>query len=122
MSAGEYCDRDVIITERSESIRVAVDLMRQHHVGDVVVVEKENGSAKLVGILTDRDIIIEILAEDIDLGSVAAGDVMSHELNTVGEETRLMDAIKQMRAKSVRRLPARASMASGSPCTCGSQK
>ncbi len=105
MSAGEYCNRDVIIIERSESIRVAVDLMRQHHVGDVVVVEKENGSAKPVGILTDRDIIIEILAEDVDLGSVAVGDVMSHELNTVGEETKLMDAIKQMRAKSVRRLP-----------------
>jgi CBS domain-containing protein len=66
MSAGEYCNRDVIIIERSESIRIAVDLMRQHHVGDVVVVEKENGSAKPVGILTDRDIIIEILAEDFD--------------------------------------------------------
>ncbi len=83
MSAGEYCNRDVIIIERSESIRVAVDLMRQHHVGDVVVVEKENGSAKPVGILTDRDIIIEILAEDVDLGSVAVGDV-----SIVGPENR----------------------------------
>ena len=58
MSAGEYCNRDVIIVERSESIRVAVDLMRNQHVGDVVVVDKENSSTKPIGILTDRDIVL----------------------------------------------------------------
>jgi CBS domain-containing protein len=105
MSAGEYCNRDVIIVERSESIRVAVDLMRNQHVGDVVVVDKENSSTKPIGILTDRDIVLEILAEDVDLDAVAVGDVMSYEVVTVGEETKLMDAIKQMRTKSVRRLP-----------------
>jgi CBS domain-containing protein len=79
--------------------------MRKQHVGDVIVVDKENGSAKPIGILTDRDVIVEILAEDVDPDAVAVGDVMSHELHTVGEETKLMDAIKRMRAKSVRRMP-----------------
>jgi CBS domain-containing protein len=105
MSAGEYCNRDVVVIDRTESVRKAVDLMRTHHVGDVIVVDKANGTSKPLGILTDRDIVLEILAEDVDLGAVNVGDVMSYELQTVGEETKLLDAIKIMRTKGIRRLP-----------------
>lgn len=105
MTVGEYCNREVVIVEASESVRTAANLMRSQHVGDVVVVNKENSSTRPVGILTDRDIVMEVLAEDVDLDSVSVGDVMSYELETVGEEIKLMDAIKRMRAKGVRRLP-----------------
>lgn len=105
MSAGEYCNRDVVVIDRTESVRKAVDLMRTHHVGDVIVVDKANGTSKPLGILTDRDIVLEILAEDVDLEAVNVGDVMSYELQTVGEETKLLDAIKIMRTKGIRRLP-----------------
>lgn len=105
MSAGEYCNRDVVIAERDESIRTVVELMRKHHVGDVIVVNKENGSTKPIGILTDRDIVIELLAKDVGLAEVAVGDVMSYELVSVTEETKLMDVIKRMRGKRVRRMP-----------------
>ena len=54
MSAGEYCNRDVVIVESSEPIQTAVDLMRKHHVGDVVVVNKENGSTRPIGIIVWR--------------------------------------------------------------------
>ena len=40
MTAGEYCNREVIITEQDASVTEAAVLMRQHHVGDLVVVEK----------------------------------------------------------------------------------
>ena len=105
MSAGEYCNRGVVVVTRNESVREAVNLMRSHHVGDVVVVDKEGGEPIPQGILTDRDIVLEILAEDVDLDAVNVGDVMSHELVTVDEDTRLMDVIKIMRAKGVRRMP-----------------
>ncbi len=105
MSAGEYCNREVVIVEKTESVRDAIELMRSNHVGDVIVVNKQNGSTKPLGILTDRDIVIEILAEDVDIDAVNIGDVMSYELVCVNEETSLMDAIKTMRSKGVRRLP-----------------
>lgn len=105
MSAGEYCNREVVVIDRAESVRRAIALMRDHHVGDVVVVAQENDEPKPVGILTDRDIVLEILAEDVDLDAVNVGDVMSYELETVGEDVKFLDAIKIMRTKGIRRLP-----------------
>ena len=105
MSAGEYCNRDVVVVAKTESVREAVNLMRSYHVGTVVVVEEQGATPVPVGILTDRDIVIEILAEDVDLDSVNIGDVMTFDLVTVTEETKLLDAINLMRSKGVRRVP-----------------
>lgn len=104
MSVGEYCNREVVVMTASESVRDAAKLMREFHVGDVVVVEKVADGSLPKGILTDRDIVVELVAEDVDLDAVAVGDVMSTELVEVGEETKLMDAIKLMRGKAIRRL------------------
>ena len=105
MSAGEYCNRDVVIVSRYESVREVVNLMRSHHVGTVVVVEEQASAPVPVGILTDRDIVIEILAEGVDIDAVTIGDVMSFELVTISEDTKLLDAINIMRSQTVRRLP-----------------
>jgi CBS domain-containing protein len=105
MSAGEYCNRDVVIVSKDESVSAAIELMRSHHVGDVVVVETIEETTMPVGILTDRDIVLEILAEGVDLDAVAIVDVMSYELVTVTENTTLIDTIKLMRDKGVRRIP-----------------
>jgi CBS domain-containing protein len=79
--------------------------MRKHHVGDVVVTEESALGLIPVGILTDRDIVLEILAEDVDPETVSIGDVMSFELTTVTEDSKLIDTIKLMRDKGVRRIP-----------------
>lgn len=105
MSAGEYCNRDVVIVSKTEPVREAIQLMRSHHVGDVVVVETLEETTVPVGILTDRDIVLELLAEGVDLDAVSVGDVMSYELVTVTENTKLIDSIKIMRDKGVRRIP-----------------
>ena len=105
MSAGEYCNRDVVVVSKSEPVSEAIMLMRKHHVGDVIVTEETNLGLIPVGILTDRDIVLEILAEDVDLGSVSIGDVMSFELSTVTEDTKLIDTIQLMRDKGARRIP-----------------
>jgi len=105
MSAGEYCNREVVVVERSESVRSAIELMRAHHVGNVIVIERTNGGSRPLGILTDRDIVIELLAKDVDLATVSVGDVMSDDLHTVHEDAKLLDATKVMRTKGIRRLP-----------------
>ncbi|MGD9000402.1 MAG: CBS domain-containing protein, partial [Granulosicoccaceae bacterium] len=67
MSAGEYCNREVVVADKAESVREAIRLMRSNHVGDVVVVEQQGDVTVPLGILTDRDIVIEILAEEVEL-------------------------------------------------------
>lgn len=105
MSIGEICNREVIVIEKEGSISEVVRLMRDHHVGDVVVVETRNGLRYPVGILTDRDIVVEILAKNIGLDDVGIVDVMSYELAVSGEEDDVIDTVKRMRAKGVRRMP-----------------
>lgn len=104
MSAGEYCNREVIIAEKRQSIRDAAKLMRQQHVGTVVIVENSIAGKIPQGILTDRDIVVELLAQDVDPDAVEIGDVMSTALITVNEETKLLDALRLMRENAVRRL------------------
>ena len=105
MNVGEVCTREVIIIQSNDSILEAAKLMRKYHVGDVVVVEDRNDKRFPVGILTDRDIVIEILAKDLDPDTISIGDAMSFELLTVMEEDGIMDTLKRMREKGVRRIP-----------------
>jgi CBS domain-containing protein len=105
MSVGDLCNREVVIVERHESVREAVRLMREHHVGDVVVVEERHGRRFPVGILSDRDIVVEVLAEDLAPEAVDIGDLMSADLLTAREGDALLDAIKRMKERGVRRLP-----------------
>jgi CBS domain-containing protein len=105
MSAGEYCNRDVVVVAKADTVQEAINLMRQYHVGSVVVVEETGDKPRPVGILTDRDILIEILAEDVELDAVTIGDVMSYELVTVKDDSPLLDAVSIMKDKGVRRLP-----------------
>jgi CBS domain-containing protein len=105
MPIGEICNRDVVIVKSSDTIQEAAKLMRQHHVGDVVVVEERGGVRVPVGIVTDRDLVVEILATELDPGVITVGDIMERELVTVKESTGIFEAIQYMRSKAVRRLP-----------------
>ncbi len=105
MNVGEICSREVIVMDRGESLREAVRLMRENHVGDVVITENRAGKAVPVGILTDRDILIEVVAQDVPLDSLAVSDVMSFELLTVRDDETETDALAAMRRAGVRRAP-----------------
>jgi CBS domain-containing protein len=105
MSVGEICNRDVVICGPEDSIHEAIRLMRDCHVGDVIVTENREQGAVPVGILTDRDIVIELLAEEVDPNSVTVADVMSRELLAVRENDDLLATIELMRDKGVRRVP-----------------
>ena len=78
--------------------------MREYHAGDLVVVE-ENGKRLPVGIITDRDITISIVALGLDPDVITVGDIMGPELVMVQESDGIFETIQQMRLKGVRRLP-----------------
>ncbi|MFN2359407.1 MAG: CBS domain-containing protein, partial [Desulfotignum sp.] len=86
MGVGEVCNREVNIIDSEGSIREAAGLMRKYHVGNVVVVEEKNEERFPVGILTDRDIVLDLIALDVDINAVTVGDAMSFELITAGED------------------------------------
>jgi CBS domain-containing protein len=105
MNAGELCNRDVITITRDAGIIDAAKLMRDHHVGCLVVVENREGRTEPVGILTDRDIVIEVIAEECGIADVSVGDVMSYALLKVNEKETVFDTAQRMRARGVRRVP-----------------
>ena len=105
MPVGEICNRDVIIVRREDTILSAARLMRQHHVGDVVVVDERSGIRLPVGIITDRDLVVEIMATELDQKVITAGDLITGELVTVKDSLGVYEAVQYMRAKAVRRLP-----------------
>lgn len=105
MSIGEFCTRKVIVAEKDTGIVALAQLMRKHHVGNVVVVTKHVDRMVPVGIVTDRDIVVELVAEEVDLESVSTGDVMSTELITAKQKEGLWNTLQLMRSQGIRRLP-----------------
>jgi CBS domain-containing protein len=105
MPISEICNREVVIVQRTTTSLEAAQLMRQYHAGDVVVVEERGGVNVPVGIVTDRDLVVEIMAPAIDPMAVTVGDIMVSGLATVRDNTGVSGTIEYMRAKGVRRVP-----------------
>lgn len=105
MSIGEICNREVVIAERSASVAELARLMREYHVGDVVVVESQAGRRRPVGIVTDRDIVVEAIAPGLSPDTLTAGDLASAEMVLVTEGEGVLDTVRYMRSKGVRRMP-----------------
>jgi predicted transcriptional regulator len=105
MAVGEICNREVVITEKSVSVVDAAQLMRTHHVGDLVVVEEKDGRKHPAGIVTDRDIVVEVVAAGVNPDALKVGDIMGPEVATVRESEGLFEALRYMRDKGVRRMP-----------------
>ena len=105
MKAGELCNREVVTATREMSILDAARLMRDYHVGSLIIVESTENRKEAVGILTDRDIVIEVIAEAVGLDEVTIGDVMSYALLKVSDEESVFETAQRMRARGVRRVP-----------------
>ena len=105
MVIGELCTREVVTAEKEMSIVAVARLMRRYHVGDVVVVERRGELLVPVGLVTDRDIVVELIAEEVAIDAVSVGDVMSYELITVPEGADVWGTLELMRRKGVRRIP-----------------
>jgi len=105
-TVGELCERDVVVATPDTTVAGAAKLMRHRHVGSLVIVDRTSGSpSHPVGIVTDRDIVVEVTATDVDPNELTVADVMSEELVTVRADADALDALQTMRSKGVRRLP-----------------
>jgi len=105
MQIGEICHRDVIRIGKEASVLAAAQAMREHHVGDVIVTELASGIDKPIGIVTDRDIVVELLAKEVDPRTVTVGDVMSLTMVTAKHDADIFETLRFMDIKGVRRLP-----------------
>lgn len=105
MRVGEVCNREVVVIGREATLLEAAKLMRSQHVGTVVVADEQDGNPIPVGILTDRDMVIALIAEEVPLNAVSVGDVMSPELIIARESDGLFETVEHMRDRGVRRLP-----------------
>jgi CBS domain-containing protein len=105
MPIAEICTGDVVVASRETPITEAAKLMRRFHVGDIVVTEEKKGRQVPVGIVTDRDIVIEVLAEDLNCGGLTVGDIMGRDLITVRDCDGIFETIRLMRSKATRRVP-----------------
>lgn len=105
MPVGEICNREVIVVYKGNTALETAQLMRGHHVGAVVVVEERAGVRVPVGIVTDRDLVVEIMSAKLDPALITLADIVISELYTIGEEAGIFEAIELMRKGGVRRLP-----------------
>jgi len=105
MSIGEFCNRSVVTALRTTSVAEAASLMRSQHVGTVIVVDEVDGRRRPVGIVTDRDIVVEVVAAGVDPQLVKIGDLMTSGLATIGEDAGFGETIREMSLRGFRRMP-----------------
>lgn len=104
MAVGDVCSRNVVIVFRNDTVADACRLMRERHVGSVVVVDGDGGKAP-VGMLTDRDVAVAVVAPGLDPETTLVAAVMRPGTVAVPETRGIGDAIALMRDQGVRRLP-----------------
>lgn len=107
MDIGSVMQRNVVTTSPKEDLATAARLMREKHVGYLVVAEADAGRSGLspVGVVTDRDLVISVIAAEADPRSLRVGDVMSRNPVTLPDTATLGKALSEMRRIGVRRLP-----------------
>src|SRR5262245_10661220 len=102
MSAGRICVREVDTAEVAESVQAAADRMNSRNVGTLLVLDPHE---QPLGIITDRDLAVRVLAKGKDPFATTVGDVMTHIPKTIHEDAPVEQAIEIMRSGPFRRLP-----------------
>ena len=107
MRVGEICSHDVRWIDRDATVGDAARRMRDEHVGDLVVAVEMDGRDVPVGIITDRDIVVAVVARAGEIGPEArVSQVMSDDpFVTATEDEELEPVLKRMRSFGVRRVP-----------------
>ncbi len=105
MPLREICRREVVTVKPDTDVSEAAQIMRERHVGDLIVVMGRGTNLKPVGVLTDRDIVALVVAKGIDPKTVNVEDVMMRHPVTAREDMGIGELIAQMRERGVRRVP-----------------
>ena len=104
LRAIDICQSDMVTANENTSLYDVARLMRQNHIGDVVITRSGEAEEIPIGVLTDRDIVVHGLACDMALDEVAAGDLSTQDLVTVEPDADIVDIVRTMNAHAVRRI------------------
>lgn len=105
MNIGSMCNRDVVGVPRDTTIAEAARVMRTNHIGNVLVLDESDGDKIPIGIVTDRDIVIEVIAAGLDPDELKVGDLLTAKLVIAHETESCEDTIRLMALNGVRRMP-----------------
>jgi CBS domain-containing protein len=106
MNTGEICNRRVLVCEPELPLVEAAKLMREHHVGSLVVVDRSGRNTEPVAVVTDRDIVVEGVARHPEsLVNLRVMDIMTPELVTTRDDEDMVTALERMKSFGIRRMP-----------------
>ena len=101
MSVGRICSREVHLADPNESAAMAAMRMRNQQVGTLVVLDDQK---RPIGILTDRDLTVRVMAAGKDPHAATVGEVMTRSPKSVRDDAPIEDALTQMSELGVRRM------------------
>ena len=99
----DFATSVVAVVEPETAALIVAQLMRKHHIGALVVVDAQEKN-RPVGIVTDRDLVLELMAEGLDPSVFTAGDIMSVDLVLANPEMDVLEAVQLMKTHRLRRL------------------
>lgn len=105
MKIGDICHRPVIAIDHAMDIPAAAQLMREHHVGFLVVHKSGDELRRPIGVLTDRDIVIEVVAKKVEPAALSVEDLMNRQPLVANDNEELADVLQAMRIAGIRRVP-----------------
>jgi CBS domain-containing protein len=100
----EVMRTDVPLTREDESIQHVAERMRDENLGFLPIV-REDGSRRLVGVVTDRDLVVTAVADELDLRATPVGHIMTTPVVTVAPDEDISSALGKMAEREIRRLP-----------------
>jgi CBS domain-containing protein len=105
MLLNSICTLDVACCSPRTTVLEAAHLMRQKHTGDLVVVDDDEDKAAPLGIITDRDIVVEVLGNGLDPATTTVGSVIRTPVVIANQGEDTSEALERMRSHGVRRIP-----------------
>lgn len=101
----DICSPDVACCSSDTHVLAAARIMRQRHVGDLVIVNDPDGDQTPLGMVTDRDIVVEVLGKELDPRNVKVRDIMRAPVVIAGDCEDAAQALARMKSHGVRRIP-----------------
>lgn len=105
MSIIKYATKDIVCISEDASLFEAAQLMKQKNVGSLIVVKNVDKDLTLTGMLTDRDIVTKLIAEDIPSKQITVKDSLTQIAVSVSNQESMENCIELMSTKGIRRLP-----------------
>lgn len=105
MTIRDICTKTVVVVEKNDPLQRIAHLMKDSNVGNVLVIEGQGKDRLPVGIITDRDLVIEVLNRGVEISHLHAADVMSTNISTVLGDLDVLECLEKMQASGVRRAP-----------------